>query len=144
MRMSQGAEVWDEFQGGPRSGAPLPPGPLLGFVIAVAAVAFIALLPYQSLKTRSVAARRVTHTLEVMEQLQSVLSLAKDAETGQRGFLLTGEQPYLEPNIAAKAQLPEALKKARDLVQDDPVQAQRLGSLEQTVKDKLTELMKHD
>jgi len=140
MRMSQGAEVWNEFQGGPRAGPPLPPGPLLGFVVAVCAVAFIALLTYQSLQTRSVAARRVTHTLEVMEQLQSVLSLAKDAETGQRGFLLTGEQQYLEPNTTAKAQLPEVLKKARDLIADDPVQAQRLSSLEQTVKDKLAEL----
>src|SRR4051794_4358565 len=103
MRMSQGAEVWNEFQGGPRAGPPLPPGPLLGFVVAVCAVAFMALLTYQSLQTRSVAARRVTHTLEVMEQLQSVLSLVKDAETGQRGFLLTGERQYLEPNTTAKA-----------------------------------------
>jgi len=51
---SSGVDVG--FQGGPRSGAPLPPGPLLGFVVAVAAIAFIALLTYRSLQTRSVAA----------------------------------------------------------------------------------------
>ena len=49
----------------------------------------------------------MTRTLEMLEQLESIISLMKDAETGQRGYLLTGEDPYLEPNINAKAQLPE-------------------------------------
>src|ERR1700761_4749214 len=91
-----------EFRGGPRAGAPLPPGPLLGFVIAVAAVVFIALLTYRSHQARANAALRVTHTLETVDQLQLILSLAKDAETGQRGYLLTGEEAYLEPYFNAK------------------------------------------
>jgi CheY-like chemotaxis protein/CHASE3 domain sensor protein len=138
--MSLAADPAAEFRDSPRSGAPLPPGPLLGFVIAVAAVAFISLLTYRSLQTRSIAAQRVTSTLAVLEQLQSILSLVKDAETGQRGFLLTGEDPYLEPNINAKAQLPEAFRRARQLVGEDQVQQQRLASLELAVNEKLAEL----
>src|SRR3979409_905489 len=125
--MSQASDASTELRGGPRSGAPLPAGPLLGFVIAVAAVAFIALLTYRSLQARSIAAQRVTHSLEVVGQLQSILSMGKDGETGERGFLLTGEETYLEPNVNAKAQLPEELKRARELVGDDPEQAQRLA-----------------
>src|SRR6266404_7964978 len=117
--MSPAADPAADFRDSGRSGAPLPPGPLLGFVLAVAAIAFIALLTYRSLQTRAIAAQRVTLTLEVLEHLESILSLVKDAETGQRGFLLTGEDPYLEPNINAKAQLPEAFRKARQLVADD-------------------------
>jgi CheY-like chemotaxis protein/CHASE3 domain sensor protein len=128
-----------EIRGGPRSGAPLPPGPLLGFIIAVAAVAFIALLTYRSLQARSIAAQRVTHSLEVVEQLQSILSLVKDGEASQRGFLLTGDETYLEPYVNAKAQLPEQLKKARELVSDDPEQAQRLAGLEQAAKEKVAD-----
>jgi CheY-like chemotaxis protein/CHASE3 domain sensor protein len=138
--MSQVSDVSAEFRGGPRAGAPLPPGPLLGFVVAVAAVAFISLLTFRSLQTRSIAAGRVTHTLQVMDQLQTTLSLAKDAETGQRGFLLTGEESYLEPFSTAEAQLPEEIHKAHDLVASDPVQAQRLLNLDQAVKDKMAEL----
>jgi CHASE3 domain sensor protein len=138
--MSLAADPAAEFRDSARSGAPLPPGPLLGFVIAVAAVAFISLLTYRSLQTRSIAAQRVTSTLAVLEQLQSILSLVKDAETGQRGFLLTGEDPYLEPNINAKAQLPEAFRRARQLVGEDQVQQQRLASLELAVNEKLAEL----
>jgi len=129
-----------EFRGGPRAGAPLPPAPLLGFVVAVAAVAFIALLTYRALQSRSIAAARVTHTLQVMDQLETILSLAKDAETGQRGYLLTGEDGYLEPFGNAKSQLPDEFRKGYDLVEADPVQLQRLHSLDQAVKDKLTEL----
>jgi CHASE3 domain sensor protein len=138
--MSLAADPAAEFRDSGRAAAPLPPGPLLGFVIAVAAVAFISLLTYRSLQTRAIAAQRVTRTLQVLEQLESILSLVKDAETGQRGFLLTGEDPYLEPNINAKAQLPEALRKARQLVGDDQVQQQRLRALELAVNGKLSEL----
>jgi CheY-like chemotaxis protein/CHASE3 domain sensor protein len=138
--MSVAANPAAEFRDSARSGAPLPPGPLLGFVIAVAAVAFISLLTYRSLQTRSIAAQRVTSTLEVLEQLQSILSLVKDAETGQRGYLLTGEDPYLEPNINAKAQLPEAFRRARQLIGEDRVQQQRLAALELAVNEKLAEL----
>ena len=105
----------------------------------MAAVAFIALLTYRSLQARSIAAQRVTHSLEVVGQLQSILSMVKDGETGERGFLLTGEETYLEPNVNAKAQLPEELKRARELVGDDPEQAQRLAGLEQAVNEKIAE-----
>ena len=138
--MGVAADLAAEFRDSARSGAPLPPGPLLGFVIAVAAVAFISLLTYRSVQVRAVAAQRVTRTLEVLQQLESILSLVKDAETGQRGFLLTGEDTYLEPNINAKAQLPDAFRKARQLVAEDQVQQQRLRAFELAINEKLSEL----
>ncbi len=140
--MSQTAELASEFSGGPRPGAPLPAGPLLMFVIKVAAVALIALLTWQALQTRSVAGHRVTHTLQLLEQLQSIVSLAKDAETGQRGFLLTGEESYLEPFRNAKSELTEEFRKARVLVSGDAEQEQRLAGLQQLTTEKLNELGK--
>src|SRR5450830_753305 len=75
---------------GPLSGPPLPPGPLVGFAIAILAVLLIAVFSYRSLDARESAATLVTHTIEVRGQLQMVVSGLKDAETGQRGYLLTG------------------------------------------------------
>jgi CheY-like chemotaxis protein/CHASE3 domain sensor protein len=138
--MSQAPDLTAEFQGGPREGAPLPAGPLLGFVVAVAAIVLIALLTYQSLQVRAVAAQRVTHTLSVMDELERILSLAKDAESGQRGFLITGEDTYLQPYTGAQSELPAELKKAHGLLEGDPEQEQRLGTVEQTLRDKLAEL----
>src|ERR1700744_6376250 len=104
-----------ESHANPREGAPLPPGPLLGFVIAIAAVGFIALLTWRASAARSDAGQRVTHTLETIDRLETVLSLTKDAETGQRGFLLTGEDSYLEPFTKAKTQLPGAFSQLKGL-----------------------------
>ena len=75
-----------------RSGLPLPPGPLIGFGLAVLAVVLIAFFSFRSLQTRASTAELVTHTIEIGQQLQTLLSAVKDAETGQRGFLLTGNE----------------------------------------------------
>jgi CHASE3 domain sensor protein len=40
--------------------------------------------------------RLVTHTQQVLTQLETTLSTLKDAETGQRGYLITGEERYLQ------------------------------------------------
>src|SRR5579872_3289172 len=39
----------------------------------------------------------VTHTHDVIERANALLLKLVDAETGERGFLLTGEDPYLDP-----------------------------------------------
>src|SRR5581483_3577554 len=107
---------------GSRSGAPLPPGPLLGFLIAVAAVVFISGLTYSSLEARTTAAQKVTRTVAVLQDLQAILSLTKDAESGQRGFLITGEESYLEPYTNAKSALTAQLESARRALATDPAQ----------------------
>ena len=83
----------------------LPPATLAGFVIAVLAVGAIAFFTSRALQTREDAAQRVTHTLQVIGQLESLLSRLTDAETGQRGFLLTGDERYLEPYAGGKVAL---------------------------------------
>src|SRR5271169_6684084 len=88
--------------GAARSSLPLPPKTLMGFLLAVLAVAIIALLSYQSLQSTTATAANLTQTVEVLGRLESLLSTLIDAETGQRGFLLTGEESYLAPYTDAK------------------------------------------
>ena len=116
---------------GLRTRLPLPLPSLIGVALALAAVAASAFFIYQSLQTRRVAADRVSHTLEVIQQLEGRLSTLKDAETGQRGFLLTGEERYLEPYTAAAAPLPgEIRRRCATLTGDNPQQLQRLDTLD--------------
>jgi signal transduction histidine kinase/CheY-like chemotaxis protein/CHASE3 domain sensor protein len=123
-----------------KAGPPLPPGTLAGFVIAVAAVVVMAVFSYQSLRSRSETAARVTQTLQILQQLDELLSTLKDAETGQRGFLLTDTESYLEPFDNAKARLASEFADARRLTADNPRQLQRLDTLEQFAKAKMSEL----
>ncbi|WP_050478305.1 response regulator [Herbaspirillum rhizosphaerae] len=125
---------------GPVSGPPLPPGPLVGFAVAILAVILIALFSYRSLQTRENTAALVSHTIEVREQLQLLVSALKDAETGQRGYLLTNTESYLTPYINARASLPGELAKLRRLVSDSPEQLQRLDAIDSLVKVKMDEL----
>jgi len=122
------------------SGLPLPPGPLIGFGVAILAVILISFFSYRAQEVRARTAELVSHTIEVREQLQSLVSILKDAETGQRGFLLTSSENYLLPYTNAKAALPGQLKRLRSLISDNPEQVQRLDSAALMAQDKMDEL----
>ncbi len=125
---------------GPHGRLPLKLPALIGFLLGVVAVAVISLLSYQSLQNRQTTAELVSHTFSVLERLQALMSTLKDAETGQRGYLLTGDERYLDPFIDAKAALPEDFRRVRELTLDDSAQQQRLATLETLVREKLDEL----
>jgi CHASE3 domain sensor protein len=122
---------------GARSSPLLPPGTLFGFIVAVLAVALIAIFTYRSVMTQSIAATRVTQTLNAIQQLEALLSNLKDAETGQRGFLLTGEEPYLEPYTNGRAALSGAFATLRQQLADDPSQQRRTDALEQLAAERI-------
>jgi signal transduction histidine kinase/CheY-like chemotaxis protein len=82
----------------------------------------------------------VVHTLAVRDQLTRVLSTVQDAETGQRGYLLTGRDNYLTPYEDAVENLPATLDRTADLVRDDPQERQSLTELRQRIGAKLDEL----
>jgi CheY-like chemotaxis protein/signal transduction histidine kinase/CHASE3 domain sensor protein len=126
--------------GAVRSSMPLPAKTLLGFFVAVVAVVIIALLSYQSLQTTTSTARNLAQSIELLRLLQSLFSTLKDAETGQRGFLLTGEESYLTPYTDAKDALPSEFKALRALLVNRPEQARRLDALESLANLKMTEL----
>jgi CheY-like chemotaxis protein/signal transduction histidine kinase/CHASE3 domain sensor protein len=126
--------------GAVRSSLPLPPKTLIGFLLAVVAVAIIALLSYQSLQATTATATNLTQTIEVLGRLESLLSTLTDAETGQRGFLLTGEESYLAPYTDAKEALPDEIKSIRTLLVNRPEQRRRLDAIESLANLKMAEL----
>jgi CheY-like chemotaxis protein/signal transduction histidine kinase/CHASE3 domain sensor protein len=126
--------------GAPRSGLPLPTRTLLGFLSAVVAVVIIALLSFQSLQTATNTNRNLTQAIQVLGQLESLLSTLKDAETGQRGYLLTGNSSYLEPYLDAKNALRGEFKTAHSLFAGRPEQTRRLDELESLANLKMAEL----
>ena len=123
-----------------RSGAPLPFGTLVAFLIAISAVILIALASQRALEMRSSSAAQVTQTLTVLERLESLLSGLKDAESGQRGFLLTGDEAYLDIYTAEKATLPDAIERLREVSHDDPEQQQRIDLLQRLSDEKIAEM----
>ena len=111
-----------------------------GFGVGLAIFIAIGAVSYQSTRTFMETSERVTHTHEVLGRLEAVLSLLKDAETGQRGYLLTGFERYLEPYNQASKDPDTEVKQIRELTSDNPNQQVRLDPLESLIADKLAEL----
>lgn len=74
--------------------------------------------------------RRVAHTNEVLYHLETLISALKDAETGQRGYIITGREEFLQPYYAAKLTVPREFGTLRRLTRDNPVQQGRLDQLQ--------------
>lgn len=100
-------------------------------------------LVYRNMKAETESARRETHTRVVIQSLGDLLSSLKDAETGQRGFLLTGKPEYLAPYQASLETLPAQLASLRQLTADNPHQQQRLAAITPRVEAKLTGIKAH-
>jgi CHASE3 domain sensor protein len=99
-----------------------------GFALALAALVVIGWVSYRSTASLIETSTWVEHTHLVLENLDELLSTMKDAETGQRGFLITGEERYLEPYNTALGQSDQILKAVRDLTKDNPNQQSRLDT----------------
>jgi CHASE3 domain sensor protein len=90
--------------------------------------------------TSAKASAELSLAREIGKLNSALLSTVKDAETGQRGSLLTGRQQYLEPYNQATSATPSLLKRLEALTEMVPDQAQRLNSIKPLVAEKLNEL----
>ncbi|MFL5357341.1 PAS domain-containing protein [Archangium sp.] len=115
----------------------LPLPVLAGLVAAWVAVVLIAGLFLRSTHQLSQTSGRVAHTLDIINEAEQLLSLVKDAETSQRGYLLTGEESYLAPYDEARLHLGPTRERLRALVADDASQLERLGRMEALLQEKL-------
>jgi PAS domain S-box-containing protein len=82
----------------------------------------------------------VVHTRQVLFELEKTQSLLKDAETGQRGFLYTGDTKYLAPYDRARTQIDASIDTLAQLVADNPYQLASIPDLRNLVHEKLAEL----
>ncbi len=123
----------------PRSGRfPLPLTLLFVLCLALTALASAALVIAGLELGRSV--KRVEHTLRVQRALEVLQLTLVDAETGQRGFLLSGQPQFLEPYIDAVARQAYYLGTLQRLTADNPTQQAALKVLQPLVDERLRQL----
>jgi signal transduction histidine kinase len=113
---------------------------IAGVATAFAMMVFIGVLAYRTILRGREDIRWVTHTHLVLEELDALRSNLIDAETGQRGFILTGDPPYLDPYTDALGHVQQSMKSVRELTSDNPVQQSNVDRLEPIVAAKLAEL----
>jgi methyl-accepting chemotaxis protein len=111
-----------------------------GFALAFVLLIAIGAVAYTSINKLMSTSHWITHSHEVLERIASVLSSLKDAETGQRGYLITGEEAFLEPYHTGSTGVLNAVKELRMLTADNPNQQKRIDSIEPLLAAKLAEL----
>lgn len=81
----------------------------------------------------------VEHTNEVLRTIGAVERVLLEAESGERGFVLTGDKSYLESYNRSRAQIAVPLDALRELTSDNPSQAQRVDALRPKIEARLEE-----
>ncbi|HEY9616809.1 MAG TPA: CHASE3 domain-containing protein [Microcoleaceae cyanobacterium] len=84
----------------------------------------------------------VTHTYKVEAELRGLEKILVDAETGQRGYLLTRKEEFLQPYYAAIKDMDTAFETIRKLIQDNPAQVERLNQLHTATQAKIDNMEK--
>jgi CheY-like chemotaxis protein/CHASE3 domain sensor protein len=108
-------------------------GALLFFLITGA-------VTYSNMLALRADTAKVVHTHDVITELGNLLSATQDAETGQRGFLLTGDKRYLEPYQDAIARADASVVAIQSLTSDNPVQQLALRRLKPQLAARFAEL----
>jgi len=112
----------------------------IGIAATLLTVAVSAIISNINIRTLEANRVRITSTHDVISALNELLSIVKDAETGQRGFLLTEDEVYMTPYHAAVAKIPDRLHELEKLTQSEVTQTARLESLRHHLNVKLDEL----
>ncbi|MDP3654531.1 MAG: diguanylate cyclase [Rhodoferax sp.] len=110
------------------------------WVLLIAAILATAVLTQRSLSRLADSREVITHSLLVNKALNDVMNLMLDAETGQRGFLLSGRAPYLQPYYTALAQMRQARTALRSALSEDPSALAPLDVLDKAIAVKLQDL----
>lgn len=113
---------------------------LLGFFSV--AIFFLAsgFISYSNTKILRENTAKVTRTHSIILALDELLSMMKDAETGQRGFIITENEKYLDPYKTALANVTVKLNEIEDLTRYNVNQQKIIPTLKEHIRAKLVEL----
>ncbi|RYX99685.1 GAF domain-containing protein, partial [bacterium] len=102
---------------------------LSGFVACTIILVLVAIFSFRNSEKFLETNQWVNHTYEVLSEFDQVLSATTDAETGARGFVITGNDMFLDPYNKAKSDINEHINRVKALTIDNPVQQKNIDLL---------------
>ncbi|HEY5208798.1 MAG TPA: CHASE3 domain-containing protein [Stellaceae bacterium] len=112
----------------------------VGFALAGLILLAIALVGYRSISTLIDNDELVNRSHQVQVEFANLMTHVTDAETGQRGYIITGNDNYLEPYRAALGAIDKSLDLLHHSTADNPSQQRRLAAVAPLIDTKLAEL----
>jgi signal transduction histidine kinase len=111
-----------------------------GLALAIVLLIFSAILAYYNIRTIAKNESLVVHTHHVLEVLNQVWSTLRDAESGQRGFIISDEPTYLPRFEIAREEIDRQIQRLEELTKDNPSQQIFVGELKQATHARLDTL----
>ncbi|MGE5496613.1 MAG: sensor histidine kinase, partial [Syntrophothermus sp.] len=113
---------------------------LVLFTGGIIVLVTISLITYRTVLLMMNNEGELVKNYRIRDGLEEVLSIMNEAETGQRGFIITGNEAYLNPFIAADSRIQDKLETLDELLFDRGKQIRRLSSLKSLCGKKFEEL----
>lgn len=110
----------------------------IAFLLAIILMIVLAVFSYRSVTSLDAAIKQEILTQEILQKLDQVLINTINAETGTRGFIITGKESFLEPYNNAGQEIRENIASLRELLSNNPTQKQRIADLENLVNEKMS------
>lgn len=110
------------------------------WILLIAAIFATAVLTQRSLSRLADSREVITHSLVINKALNDMMSQMLDAESGQRGFLLSGRAPYLQPYYTALAQVRQSRAALGAALSQDSTALAQLEVLDKAIAAKLQDL----
>jgi diguanylate cyclase (GGDEF)-like protein/PAS domain S-box-containing protein len=108
-----------------------------GFALTLAILFIVGIVSYRNTRQLINDNNSVAHAHEILDELDHTLALMTDAETGQRGFIITGDEQYLEPYVKATAYINQHIERLKGLIANEPELRRHLPTLEQDISERL-------
>jgi PAS domain S-box-containing protein len=113
---------------------------VFSLALAVLILLLNSVLDYRNTKQLNDLSKAIVHSESVLDSLDKLLLSMVDAETGERGFLLTGDERYLAPYFEALSAVHGELEAVKRSLRNDELQQARYSNLEKEIYAKLSEL----
>ena len=110
------------------------------FAVCLFVILVIAGMTYRHIQTLSHSTDQVVHTYKVNVELEQIISYLKDAETGQRGYFITGDSLYLDPYLINREKINNTFASLKELTKNNKEQQENLKILNQTIEERLLNL----
>jgi signal transduction histidine kinase/DNA-binding response OmpR family regulator len=114
-----------------------------GLAVAGLSLLLVAGLLYRNTRGFIEASQWVSHTHEVLAELEGTLSSVADAQTATRGYIITGQEAFLEPYQAAAPAVRAHVDRLKSLTADNPDQQHHVATLGSAVAEELDSLQEN-
>ncbi|MCO5949376.1 response regulator [Mucilaginibacter flavidus] len=109
----------------------------IGFGFSLLLLIISSIASYVSIQNLLESSHLADHSSQVVSNLENIISTMKDAETGQRGYLITGQEVFLEPYTGSRGSAMNMVDKVQNMTRDNARQQVNLDRIKENILKRL-------